>query len=90
MEAMAMGIPSVGYGGIQAGQSHTKYVARAFDLDSIAQQIIRCWKDLTKPKSTLKKETIAFAQQYFDRGKEVKKYIKLYEELSKKKYGKVI
>ena len=80
MEMMACGVPVVSYGG-----DYTKYHAKIFDLNSIAKQIIRCWKDLTKEGSTLREDTLKYARENFDRGKEVKKYIKLYEQLLAKK-----
>jgi len=76
MEMMAWGMPVVSYGG-----DYTKYHAKIFDMDSIAEQIIRCWEDLSAKDSTLKRDTIKYAQEHFDREKEVKKYIKLYKEL---------
>lgn len=82
MEAMAMGAPVISYGG-----TYTPYVARIFDLDSIAEQVIRCWDDLSAPGSDLRERTRAYALENFDRGKEVKKYVALYEELKGKKNG---
>ena len=81
MEMMAMGVPIVSYGGNQAGIPYTDYVAKIYDLDSIAEQVARCWEDLSKPGSTLRQDTIDFARKYFDRGKEVKKYVELYKTL---------
>lgn len=80
MEMMACGVPVVSYGG-----DYTKYHAKIWDLNSIAGQIIRCWEDLTAKGSTLRKDTLAYAKKHFDRGKQVKKYIKLYEQLLKEK-----
>lgn len=85
MELMAFGIPIVSYGGNQAGIPYTKYVAQIWDLDSIADQITRCWQDLSREGSTLKKKTMDYAKRYFDRGKEIKKYVKLYRQLMEKK-----
>jgi len=76
MEMMALGIPVVSYNG-----EYTKYHAKPFDLHSIAEQIERCWKDLTIEKSTLRADTIAYAKENFDRGKHVKTYIELYKKL---------
>lgn len=87
MEMMALGTPIVSYGGDQNGIPYTDYVARVFDLDSIAEQIERCWKDLNDKKCGLKKKTIKFAQTYCSREKEVKKYMQLYNDLLKKKNG---
>jgi len=81
MEMMALGTPVVSYGGDQNGIPYTKYIAKIYDLDSIAEQIVKCWNDLSAPNSTLRQDTIIFAKEHFDRAKEVKKYIKLYEEL---------
>lgn len=90
MEMMAMGVPIVSYGGDQNGILYTKFIAKIYDLDSIAQKVVQCWRELSKPKSTLRKETIQFAKEHFSRAKEIKKYTKLYEALSKKKYGKIV
>jgi glycosyltransferase involved in cell wall biosynthesis len=76
MEMMAMGVPVVSYRG-----DYTRYHAEIFNLESIAQQIEQCWKDLNDPKKKVREETIAYAQEHFDRGKEVKKYVKLYNDL---------
>jgi glycosyltransferase involved in cell wall biosynthesis len=83
MEMMAMGVPVVSYGG-----DYTNYVARIWDFDSIAEQIIRCWKDLSKSNSTLKGDTLKYAKKNFDRDSEVKKYMKLYDDLLKAKKDK--
>jgi len=80
MEMMALGIPVVSYGG-----DYTKYHAKIWDLDSIAKQIARCWKDLTAKGSTLRKDTLKYANKNFSRAKEVKKYIKLYEDVLRMK-----
>lgn len=76
MEMQALGVPVVSYGG-----EYTKYHAKIFDLDSIAKQVARCWKDLTAKGSTLRADTLKYANENYDRGKEVKKYIKLYEKV---------
>ena len=80
MEMMAMGVPVVSYNG-----DYTKYHAKIFDLDSIAEQIERCWNDLNS--TDLKAETIRFAHENFDRGIHVKQYVKLYEKLKEEKNG---
>lgn len=80
MEMMAMGIPVISYGG-----SYTPYIARIWDLNSIAEQVERCWKDLNATGSRVKKLTVKYAQDNFDRGKEVKKYVALYKDLLEKK-----
>ena len=80
MEMMAQGVPVVSYGG-----DYTKYHARIFDIPSISHQIIKCWKELSEKGSTVKADTIKYAKENFDRGKEVKKYIELYERLLVKK-----
>lgn len=82
MEMMACGVPVVSYGG-----EYTKYHAKIFDLPSIAGQLNRCWQDLTTEGSTLREETLAYAEENFDRSKHVKTYIKLYEELLAAKRG---
>lgn len=80
MEMMAYGVPVVSYNG-----EYTKYHARPFDLHSIAEQIARCWADLTADGSTLREDTIKYARENFDRGKWVIKYVELYNELLEKK-----
>ena len=90
MESMAMGLPVVGRPILQNGKPYTKYTIDVFGLDSIAKQVDKCWKDIVKDKNRVREESIKFAQENFNRAIEVKKHIKLYEELSKKKYGKVL
>jgi len=80
MEMMAYGVPVVSYGG-----EYTKYHAKIFDIHSIAEQVERCWEDLTAPGSTLKEETWRYAQENFSRAKHVKACMTLYEELLEKK-----
>ena len=80
MEMMAQGVPVVSYNG-----EYTKYHAKIFDLHSIAEQLEKCWLDLTAEGSTLKEDTLKYARENFDRGKEVKKYVELYQELLSKK-----
>jgi glycosyltransferase involved in cell wall biosynthesis len=82
MEMMALGTPVISYSG-----DYTPYHARAFDLDSIAEQVERCWKDLSAPGSTLREDTKKYAKENFDRGKYVKQYIELYNELLSKRQG---
>jgi len=76
MECQAMGVPVIAYNG-----EYTKYKARIWDLDSIAEQIEQCWNDLTAEGSTTRQEQIDYAQANYDRAKEVKKYVKLYTDL---------
>lgn len=80
MEAMALGVPVVSYNG-----DYTDYHAKPFDLDSIAEQVERCWNDLNNPKKKLREKTRSYAKKHFDRGVNVKKYIKLYEKLKEEK-----
>lgn len=80
MEMMAFGVPVVSYNG-----EYTKYHARPFDLHSIAEQIERCWKDLTAKGSTLREDTMKYAREEFHRGKHIPKYVELYTELLGKK-----
>jgi len=82
MESMAMGVPVISYGG-----DYTPYVARIWDLDSLAEQVQKCWTDLVLDKAGVKRKTKAYAVKNFDRGKEVKKYVALYKELMEKKHG---
>jgi len=76
MEMMACGVPVVSYGG-----DYTKYHAKIFDVRSIAEQLALCWKDLTAEGSTLREDTLKYAKENFDRGRWVKEYIKLYNEV---------
>ena len=76
MEMQALGVPVVSYGG-----EYTKYHAKIFDLDSIARQITRCWNDLRKDGSTLREDTKKYATENYSRAKNVKQYIKLYEDV---------
>ena len=80
MEMMAMGVPVVAYNG-----DYTDYHAKIFDLDSIAKQIERCWKDLNDSKKKLREKTIEYAHKHFDRGVHVKKYVELYQKLKEGK-----
>lgn len=82
MEMMAHGVPVVSYGG-----AYTPYTAKIWDLDSIAETIVQCWTDLSKTGSTLREDTRRYARENYDRAKEVKKYIALYETLLGKKNG---
>ena len=81
MEMMAMGVPVVSYNG-----DYTDYHAKIFDLNSIAEQIERCWSDLNSSKK-LRQKTIQYAHKNFDRSVYVKEYIKLYEKLKEAKDG---
>jgi glycosyltransferase involved in cell wall biosynthesis len=80
MEMMAMGVPVVAYNG-----PYTSYHPVAFSLDSIAQQIDQCWKDLNDPKKTVRKDVIKYAREHFDRAKYIPEYVKLYQEVLDKK-----
>ena len=80
MEMMAMGVPVVSYNG-----DYTKYHAKIFDLNSIAEQIELCWNDLNS--TDLSNECIEYAHKNFDRAFHVKQYIKLYEKLQEEKNG---
>ena len=80
MELMAMGIPIISYGG-----PHTEYIAKIWDLDSIAEQIERCWNDIQKDPVGMKKKMKNYATKNFNRGTAVKHYIKLYKLLLGKK-----
>ena len=73
MEMMSLGIPVVSYGG-----EYTPYIARIWDLESIAEQVEKCWNDLEAPGSTLREDTIKYAQEHFNREIEVQKSIDIY------------
>jgi glycosyltransferase involved in cell wall biosynthesis len=76
MEMQAMGVPVISYGG-----AYTPYIAKIWDLDSIAEQVERCWKDLTTEGSTTRADTMKYATENYDREKEVKKYVELYSKI---------
>jgi glycosyltransferase involved in cell wall biosynthesis len=78
MEGMAMGVPIVSTNG-----DYTKYHAKIFDLQDIADNIVQCWEDLQS--SDLKQKTIDYAYENFDRSKYVPKYIELYKKLKEAK-----
>jgi glycosyltransferase involved in cell wall biosynthesis len=80
MEMMAMGVPVVAYNG-----EYTSYHPVAFSLDSIAQQVDQCWKDLNDPKKTVRKDVMRYAKEHFDRAKYIPEYMKLYQEVLDKK-----
>ena len=82
MEMMAMGVPVVSYNG-----DYTDYHAKIFDLNSIAEQLARCWKDLQNSKKKLREKTIEYAHKHFNRAVYVKEYVKLYERLKEEKNG---
>jgi len=76
MEMMAIGVPVIAYNG-----DYTKYRPIIWDLDSIAEQVERCWKDLTAEGSTTRADARAYAQAYFDRAKAIKLDIGVYEKV---------
>jgi glycosyltransferase involved in cell wall biosynthesis len=76
MEMQAMGKPVISYGG-----DYTPYVARVFDIKSIADQVVRCWKDIQADPEGVAKRTRKYVAQNYDREKHVKSYIRLYEKL---------
>jgi len=80
MEMMAMGIPVVSYRG-----DYTPYHPEIFSIDGIAQQIEQVWKDLNDPKKTVKKDTMKYAREHYDRAKYIPEYAKLYQEVLDKK-----
>jgi glycosyltransferase involved in cell wall biosynthesis len=76
MEMMAMGKPVIAYNG-----KYTPYIARIWDLDSIAEQVERCWKDLTADLEGVRGRTRAYAEENFDRAKAAKLDIAVYEKV---------
>jgi glycosyltransferase involved in cell wall biosynthesis len=76
MEMMAMGVPVIAYGG-----EYTPYIAKIWDLDSIAEQVERCWKDIHQDGSQVREETRRYARKNFDRAVSVKKYVELYKKV---------
>jgi glycosyltransferase involved in cell wall biosynthesis len=81
MEMMACGVPVVSYNG-----DYTKYHAKCFDLNSIAEKISECWNDLQS--TDLSSATKEYAFKNFDRSVYIKDYVKLYERLAEEKNGK--
>ncbi len=79
MEMQAMGVPVISYGG-----EYTPYIAKIWDLDSITEQVERCWKDLTKEGSTLRQDTLRYARENYNREEQVKRYIDLYKKILEK------
>lgn len=76
-EKMALGIPCVSYDG-----DYTKYHARAWNLDSIADAVEKCWNDLQNDKEKLKNECRRYAEENFNMKKAINdNYIPLYEEI---------
>jgi len=79
MEAMAMGIPVVSYCG---GEDYTPYIAKTWCLESIAEAVEQCWKDIqAKGREMVAKECRAYADEHFNMEKAAVEYKKLYEEL---------
>lgn len=85
MEMMANGVPIISYNG-----DYTPYHVKIFDLNSIAEQIKKCWDDLTDSRKKVKQKTVDYAYKNFDRGIHVKKYVKLYQGLMEGKNAKEI
>lgn len=75
MEMMAMGKPIVAYNG-----KYTPYIARIWDLDSIAEQVVRCWTDMSAAGNTVREDARKYAEENFDRAKAVKLDIAVYEK----------
>jgi len=80
MELMAMGVPVISYGG-----DYTDYIAKIWDLNSIAELIERCWKDIQEDPTAVGKKAKKYAARNFDRKEHVKKYVQLYENLLRSK-----
>jgi len=80
MECQAMGVPIIAYNG-----DYTKYKCHIWNLEEIAEQVAKCWEDLTASDSTTRQDQIDYAREHYDRSKEVKKYMELYTELLNKK-----
>ena len=76
MEMQAMGVPVISYRG-----DYTPYHARIFDLESIAEQVEKCWNDLNDSSKSVREDNIAYARENYDRGKQVKIYAALYQHL---------
>ena len=76
MEMMAMGKPIVAYNG-----DYTDYIAKIWDLDSIAEQVVRCWEDLQNPEMRIREKTRQYALKHFDRRKAVNLDVEVYKKV---------
>jgi len=73
------GIPVVAYCG---GEDYTPYIAKTWCLESIAEAIEQCWKDIqAKGRDTVARECRTYAKEHFNMKKAAVEYKKLYEEL---------
>lgn len=79
-EKLALGIPVVSYRG-----KYTKYHAVAWDMDSIADTIEKCWNDLQDQRDKIRMECRKYAEDHFDMAKIAKQYIKVYEQVTDEK-----
>lgn len=78
MEGMACGLTPVSYRG-----DYTKFHAMIWDLDSIADNIFKCWNHIKDDPEKAKLEARAYAEKTFDMTKTVEEYVKMYEEIKK-------
>jgi len=79
-EKYALGIPVVSYRG-----EYTKYHAVAWDLDSIAETIAKCWDDLEHNRDKIRLDCRKYAEEHFDMKKATEKYIKIYQQVASDK-----
>ena len=77
LEAMACGCQVVSYGG-----DFTKWVARPFDIKSMAKQIVKCWKHIQKDPAKARLEARQWVCENANMEKQVnEKYIPLYKKV---------
>ena len=79
-EKYALGIPVVSYRG-----EYTKYHAVAWDTDSIAETIKKCWDDLGRNRNKIRMDCRKYAEEHFDMKKATEKYIKIYQQVASDK-----
>lgn len=83
-EALACGLPVVGYGGSYS--DYTRWRASTWDLNSIAETVAKAWDEIKANPEEVKEEARSYACQHFSAEQMVSKYIKIYDEvLSEKK-----
>ena len=80
-EKMASGIPVVSYDG-----DYTKYHAKAWNTESIADAIEKCWKDTEKNPKKMRNDSRKYALNNFSMEKKVEEeYVPLYREVIEEK-----
>jgi glycosyltransferase involved in cell wall biosynthesis len=81
LEAMACGCQVVSYGG-----EFTKFIAKPFDIKSIAEKIVECWEYIKQDPQKARQEARQWVVENANMEKQVKeKYIPLYEKVLREK-----